>query len=332
MKGDVGYEFVPLPDRVNRINRPALRLDRRLKGALFGRIVLTYRCDRPVHVGSGFKDVVNGQVVRTMVKSGEHSIVPGSSMKGALRARFEAITLSCVPHGPPCKNGKQTNRSGLSKTHFAVKHAVLERAAADHDAFRRRCTRNAACPACALFGFQHGSDAFRGRVTVTDFAPLQGEVEHERIPQQWEPRLHHCAEARDYTVSGDTIRIHRLKGRKFHRGKGEDPPGPKMMIEVLPAGTLLRGELRLFNVTPEELGGLIAAAGFSPGSYVKVGAGKGLGFGRLCPESVEWHLRDALGGAVRPEPPNWCAAFHASRDRFAEGEQALVALHAPKDT
>lgn len=334
MNAGAGYDFVPLPSAVRRVGRDHVRHDRRVDDALFGRIELTYRCDQPVHVGSGFKTLADGRVVRAMVRSGDALVVPGSSMKGALRARFEAITKSCVPQGLPGWRGTQTKKRGLSRTHHGVTRAVLEPPASNHDVFRTACSDRAMCLACALFGFQQGRKGYRGRITVTDFAPVQGAAAAAltEMPSQWEPRLHHCAEPRDVRRHNDTFHITGLRGRKFHRGRSADPEGARQLVELLPAGTLIRGEIRLFNVLPEELGGILAAAGFEPGSLVKVGAGKGLGFGRLVPHAIEWKLRDAHRRDVTPAPPRYREAFVACADRHPEGEEALVAMHVRGDT
>jgi hypothetical protein len=327
-----GYAFVPLPSTVNRRRRTALRLDRRLPGHLFGSITVTFMCAQPVHVGSGFKVLVDGEVVRSMATRGATLAIPGSTLKGALRARFEAITQSCVPHGLPAKNGRQENKNGLSRTHVDVTVAELDRSLRGHPAFQRDCSRDAACPACALFGFQSGRAGMRARVTVTDLVPITGNPRAVvPISTQWEPRLHHCAPRDGYTVNGTQIVIRRLKGRKFHLGRGPVAEGPKTKVEVLPLGTLVSAELRLFNVEKSELGGLLCALGFSPGHALKVGAGKGLGFGRLLPQEISWALRDEQGQVLRPEPPKYVEAFKSSPDRHAEGAAELIRLHVQED-
>ncbi|MCA9718276.1 MAG: hypothetical protein KC468_26625, partial [Myxococcales bacterium] len=63
---------------------------------VFGRLELVYKLDQPVHIGAGRKVVVNGGLVRATVRSRSTAVVPGSSWKGAVRARYEAITRSCA--------------------------------------------------------------------------------------------------------------------------------------------------------------------------------------------------------------------------------------------
>ena len=96
-----GYAFVPLPDGVERRPRNELTLDRRLDGHVFGELRFTYSVDQPLHVGSGIKDVRDRIIVRQFARDGEDPIIPGSSFKGALRSRFEAMSHSCVTFGEP---------------------------------------------------------------------------------------------------------------------------------------------------------------------------------------------------------------------------------------
>jgi hypothetical protein len=327
-----GYAFVPLPTTVNRRKRQSLRLDRRLPGHLFGSITVTFKCAQPVHVGSGFKALVNGEVVRSMATRGETLVIPGSTLKGALRARFEAITQSCVPHGLPGNRGHQKNDKGLSRTHPGVTEAELDVGLKGHAAFQGGCSREAACAACALFGFQSGRAGMRARVTFMDLVPMTGNPRAvESIPTQWGPRLHHCAPRDGYHVSGTKIVIRSLKGRKFHLGQGPAGEGSTTLIEVLPAGSMVRAEIRLFNVEKPELGGLLCALGFDHGHALKVGAGKGLGFGRLLPQEISWALRDERGLPMQQEPPRYVEAFANSADRHAVGAAELIRLHLQKD-
>ena len=118
-----------------------------------------------------------------------------------------------------------------------------------------------------------------------------------------------------------------LHGRKFARGHGSVVPKAGFQkVETIPPKSNLRGALRVWCLTPDELGGLLTALGRSPASAMKIGAGKGLGFGRMRVTSL--HLRlTPTGRAGAADESAWRAAFVASEDRFAAGEDALHALH-----
>jgi hypothetical protein len=319
-----GYDFVPLPSRVRREQRPHARFDRKVDGCLFGRIDLAYELHEPVHVGSGFKRLVDGKPMRGMVRRGDQLVIPGSTMKGALRARFEAMTASCTCNqGPPEKRGRQ-RMSNLSRSHPQAGEAVLGQQALNHDAFRDRdggCQLAAMCPACALFGFQAGRAALRSRVSVTDFlpaTPVPGAT--AALSPQFAPRLHHCGEFR---ADGTTLLVTSVYGRKFHFGRGPDAPGARQVVEVLPAGTKVDGTLRFFNALPAELGGLLAAVGFAPRTVLRVGAGKGHGMGELRLRGMGLELRDHAGRKVETPMEEFTRAFQQDLDHWRNGEEAI---------
>jgi hypothetical protein len=80
----------------------------------------------------------------------------------------------------------------------------------------------------------------------------------------------------------------------------------------------------VFNATPAELGGLLAALGCSPPSALKLGGGKAHGFGR-----ARCHARCVLtsNGDGLLDPARWRQAFLESPDRWADGKARLAALH-----
>ncbi|MEZ4436772.1 MAG: RAMP superfamily CRISPR-associated protein [bacterium] len=320
-----GYAFTPLPDAPRVVARAEARFDRRVEGTIGGRVRLVYRLDEPVHVGAGHKLVEDGQPVRATVHSGEVAVVPGSSLKGAIRARYEAITRSCAGQAP------RPQRDIVSRSFggFRVELAATKQAK-DHSVFTGCRTRPgdaapALCPACALFGVMNR----KARAGFGDF-DADAAATVQAMPAQYSPRLHHVGE---FTADrqAERLTVTRLHGRKFHGGRGPAPSGAAMRIEVIPAGAAVAGDVRLTNVTAAELGGLLVALGFARGSLVKIGAGKNLGFGRLWPTKIDFALIDHRGRALPPDPAQWDTAWDASPDRWAPGEAHLLAMHRRQD-
>ncbi len=318
-----GYRFVPLPDQVKRRDRSEVtRLDRRVPGTLAGQLEVTLTCLQDIHVGSGFKALVDGKVVRTQVRSGELLVVPGSTVSGLVRARFEAITHSCALGWTPWRNGKAKTQS---RTHQHIKEAQFAPAATEHPAFKK-CEAGASCPGCGLFGLL----SQRGRVSFLDLkAGADVKVSFRELEQQFGPRAHHLGPAQ---VKGDQFRVESLHGRKFAM---EPPPpetgGKKLSVEVIPAQTQLTGQIRLYNVAPAELGGLLAALGCLPKSKVKVGAAKAQHLGLAEFKVTQARLRDYQNQAVdwsEPTQKSWQVAFLSSEDCFKEGLATLSTIHA----
>lgn len=308
---DPGYDFVPLPPDVNRCPRPQARWDRRASGTLSGHIEITLTAEQPLHIGSGSKEHRAPHVILRGAAVRGHPGIPGSSLKGVLRARYEAITRSCTNLFP----GRAPVKIRSSTT--PIRRAQLTPDAWHTAVFADECTPDSMCPACALFGRM----SLRSRITVTDFACAgDSSFRVATLPERFGPNLHHVGPRR---IEGDIFKVTALDGRKFHGGCGPAAENHHR-IETIPIGTVLAGQLRVFNATPAELGGLLAALGCSPPSALKLGGGKAHRFGR-----ARCHARCALtsNGDGPLDPARWRQAFLESTDRWADGEARLAALH-----
>ena len=88
-----GKGWVPLPEQVRRVPRPATQRLRRLPGHLFGRLLVAYRTDQPVYVGVG-EPGADGLLA---ARVDGRLVVTGGCMRRVARARFEAMTRACGP-------------------------------------------------------------------------------------------------------------------------------------------------------------------------------------------------------------------------------------------
>jgi CRISPR/Cas system CSM-associated protein Csm3 (group 7 of RAMP superfamily) len=327
------YDFVPLPNQVRRIRRDFARHDRRLPGCLFGRIQLEYTCTQPVHVGSGFKELRSGEVVRLGVSRNAMPVVPGASFKGALRARYEAITHSCILFSLEKGRGKPAkvqSRSG-KRRNPQIEQAILGHGAEKQLNRARPCaSHDQLCAACALFGCQTGREGLRSRISVSDLVSDR-HFERKSMPPQFSPNLHHLGPFVDGNYKGRNVFVvDSLYGRKFAADElTAVPPTELLAVEVIPQDTKLTGELRLFNIGPAELGGLLCALGWEPRSWLKLGGGKGLGFGRIgvVDAAWTWDLRNDRGQPIERDTATYRKQFEASEDRYREGEEKLLSLH-----
>lgn len=324
-----GYLFVPLPDHVNRRRRLEAVFDRQVDAALSGVATIEFVCEQPIHIGSGFKRVIGPRVVRSAVRIHDGLGLPGSSVKGMIRSRYEAITYSCTS-APKVPKGKGDLWEVKSST--GIKYARFRNGLFRTEVFRA-CSSDEMCPACALFGRM----SQRSRVTVTDFhAPAQGEFALFDLPEQFGPNIHHVGAAkiiadehsRDRS-SNQMFEVSDLKGRKFALGEGRRVENAKPQpVEVIPAGTILQGQIRFMNVMPMELGGILAAIGKVPASKLKIGAGKCYGLGRMSLRTMTFALRGRSASATDEQERAWRAAFEAAQsDRFPVGEDTLVRIH-----
>jgi CRISPR/Cas system CSM-associated protein Csm3 (group 7 of RAMP superfamily) len=322
------YAFVPFADKdrmVRRVARPNARHDRKVPGMWFGRLQVELVCEQPVHVGSGFKTAVEGKVLRRTARAGNALLVPGSSFKGVLRARFEAITRSCAGD-LPSERDKVISQSRPEVKRGRFTHEVKRMAVFD-DACGRG---DLVCPACALFGFQTDNGTLRGRISVTDLVTADGVAPvTESMPSQFGPRIHHLG---DFRIDDDgrepVFEVGPLHGRKFYIGPSPTTDAVSYeRVEAIPRGVSLRGEIRILNLDDAEMGALVAALGVAPASWIKLGCGKGHGFGRVRVGRVVHMFSDERRGTRAAVPETWTRAFEASVDRWEAGMRRLQEIH-----
>jgi len=326
------YTFIPFPDTgpmVHRALRPAACHDRRQPGTWFGALHLRATCLQPVHVGSGFKAEQNGGIVRRSARTGARLGIPGSSFKGVIRSRFEAITRSCA-FEPPSERDKV-----LSQTYRDVEQGRLTDDVKKLPLFDGRCgERELLCPACALFGFENSNGTLRSRISFADLTTEDDVAPETRdMPSQFGPRIHHLGKFRiDDSRGLREFVVGPLHGRKFYVDSAvREPAVGHERVEAMASGTHLLGTIQLFNVETAELGALLVALGVAPASFLKVGAGKGHGFGRIRLDAMTYRLRDDRRRSKEPDVAGYSAAFEASHDRWDAGVQKLLEIHGARN-
>lgn len=324
-----GYAFIPLPREVDRRPRPQARHDRRHPGTFSGRLELTWHLDQPVHIGSGFKALVRTDggpvIVRQHVRLGDIPCVPGSTFKGVLRSRYEAITKSCAELPKVPRESKSSSYPG--STIRLSERAKSEPALTGKcQASRQDPRASLLCPACALFGLED----LRSRVIVADAIPDTDHLERLQLPSQFGPRFHHIGTFH-HDKTQNVLEVTSFRGRKFAYGRDQRPlkeghrHPAKQHVEALPAGTRLRQELRFLNLTADELGGLLAALGYEPASRLKIGAGKSHGFGRIrLATSPTFRL---AAGCPQLDLAACVAAFRGDQGTGDAHLDALVSFH-----
>jgi hypothetical protein len=145
--------------------------DRVAPDSLSGRLEGRLRVLTPLHVGTGTFErtarvlpalAAETPLVFPLVRAGDGPVVPGTTLKGALRAVVEAITASCL-----------TVRGQATRLLPPPLHAL------------RPCTRrDALCPACRLFGGQ----GYLGRLRVADAPLVEGSTTVALVPERHAPR------------------------------------------------------------------------------------------------------------------------------------------------
>jgi CRISPR/Cas system CSM-associated protein Csm3 (group 7 of RAMP superfamily) len=243
-----------------------------------------------LHVGSGailLREVGQYQpAYYAFARSQGQLIIPGTSLKGAIRTLVEAITNSCV------SQVAAKERDRVPPAHASKRCDVKTDAGSTPPL----------CPACRLFGHT----GYRGRVYFTD-AAAQGEPATAiiKIPDLWAPRR-----GRDRKIYIDGT-FHPMDDRpeKNHR-----------FVEAVPQSARFVTTLFFENTRPAELGVLLHAIGLrvhpeDPSKMefafpAKIGGAKPrcLGAVRLTPKSIrlvdteDANLFESLSGEGTRQP------------------------------
>ncbi|HEX6290119.1 MAG TPA: RAMP superfamily CRISPR-associated protein [Herpetosiphonaceae bacterium] len=183
------YTLIDLPhgapvERRSPIGHDALRQD-----LLAGWIDLELEALTPVHVATGLLKLVDGSdgtLARALVRVGGTPVIPGSSLKGCIRAIVEAISASCV----------RVTRSRDLPSALAP--------CSDKDQL---------CLACRIFGAMD----FQGLVRFGDLRLAQGDVAVAEVPQLFQPRPREGPYVRERFVRGRKFYMH---GAEQARGDG----------------------------------------------------------------------------------------------------------------
>jgi len=258
MNGEKPYDFVPFPkERPDR--KQGAGQDKLNPCLLSGTLELTLHTLTPVHVGSGYSDFIKAddreylaalqasKPVREDDTTCRRYLVPGSSIKGAVRSIVEAITRSCIRitqgrHRPYIPQG-----------------------------YGGCMSVNNLCIACRLFGAQD----YQGHVSFEDAVAPKGSLVLLGTPLLWTPARGGRGLPPRY------LERDRAKGRKFYR-HARPPSGvdPRACIK---SGAELPLRIHFLNLSEAELGVLLTALGLHPKHPfpIKLGGGKPVGLGSV---------------------------------------------------
>ena len=241
------FGFVPFPSAVKREN--TVGQDKVLSGDyVSGRLLLQVEARTHLFVASGSYLLGEDAQLEVPVVAGFYRVggvpaIPGSSLKGMTRSIVEAVTPACV----------------------TATNARREELPIDTSRARDGCRPGNACPACSIFGCM-------GRLSKVRFGDLRppSEPPVKTILWSFKP-LHNPRPSTTSQVYGNQ---RQFAGRKFYRpGKMAGAPD-ETPVEVLPAGTKLFGSVRLWNLTPAEVGALLFGLGLDGTLTPKLGGGK----------------------------------------------------------
>ena len=206
----------------------------------------------PLFIGSGFQELENGKFVKqTMIENGR-LLIPGSSLKGAVRQICRVISHSCVP---------KENRINLPP------------------GTKKQCRDQEACIVCDMFGKM-------GWCSKVFFSDLTSESDHTEIifaARQFSPH----PDAKKYK---DDEGYHSYKLYKTKIDTKSNPQDEK--LRAVPPGTVFFGEISYRNLDERELELLLFALGQTKTISLKIGGYRNEGFGTVNLELTSEDIPD----------------------------------------
>lgn len=341
------YDFVSLPNQP--VKGSAVGHDRYPPGRLTGILTFTYQTVTSLHVGSGVFETAaqcglsgGSQPVRGIVRRLGKPVLPGSSWKGAVRARFEAITQSRL--GVPTRLAKvepaklprvlrPLERGGR------VKIEVLDGRLQNLEPADVRNPNQLAnlSPADALFGAM----GYRGRLHPVDGVITGPLLDHPlSVPPLESPAAHRLAKPGAARRVNYGVEISEIEGRKFYydgpllesrANEGDNRRPVREHIDAVPAGATITIDVLVESVTEAELGALLVCAGYGEGiGVVRLGGYKPAGLGKVRLATVTGELHRGLPTRglrqAAPEPLDPESAVKTARESLID-PSALAELH-----
>ena len=248
----------------------------------------------PMSVGSGlmllgrdlaaeFKDpkiskkIERKGLIQTSVRTEKRLVIPGSSLKGAVRSIYESITHSCL-----CKLDRN-NKSHIEEDFLECRIKISP----DPQKSKLRV-----CPACRIFGTMgylglvQFSDALCDRTGfgLSTMPTLNSPQAGARDPATGAIYFEEGVEVKDR--KGKKISGKRLKGRKFYPHNRHLQQQGSTPIQVARQGYTFSTKIRFTNLSELEIGALLIALG-QDNKYpllLKMGGGKAIGKGTVTVE------------------------------------------------
>lgn len=264
---DKPYKLVSFPRQ-----RPFLKAPvghhRYTQDGYHGTLHLTLRVQTALHVSTGITAMgrdVNSQVplIKTMTRGqAQQLIIQGSSLKGCIRAIFEAITNSTLA----VVSGRYKQKMPKERLPCRQKDSL--------------------CPASQVFGALD----WQGLVHFTDATCASAKSMTGFMPSLYRPRPD---ERRAYFERGQAA------GRKFYYHAREAVDGGNRGIPVQQAGTeyTFKTQLQFLNLSQAQLGTLLISLGQDE-QYpmaLKLGGGKPIGMGTVQVQVVGGEVMQDVG-------------------------------------
>jgi CRISPR/Cas system CSM-associated protein Csm3 (group 7 of RAMP superfamily) len=271
------FLYVSIP-HTRPVKKRAPNHDRFNANTLTGKLALQFEVvSEYLFVGSGGYDYRDDMVFYSFARSHDELVIPGTSIKGAVRSLVEALSNSCVsllarrgrPGGTAMRGGEERS---VPRTHQPCESS------------------EDLCPACRLFGMA-GEESYGGRVSFADgqaqtlVGPEIVKIGELYRPQNVERSSRKFYAERRFIPTGD------VRPERDHR-----------LVEAVRNGTVFTTALTFTNLVQEELSLVLHALGIPHLHTVKIGGAKPRGFGAVRFEPTQLIIWRIIGRDPFAEP------------------------------
>lgn len=231
--GPSNYEFVPF------IKPRKFTADS--KEVFSGYIEIELITVDKLFIGSGMSHFDGVDIPASTLQENGKLIIPGSSLKGAVRHISRAVSPSCIPD---------------------AKYNEIK------DGFFRKCDKNDCCIVCDMFGMMSKASKIR----FTDLISENGKTVKIKVPEQHNPKKEKDKYKEDDKFIGYKFYYTECEERNLP---------PKESIEAIVENTSFTGKIFFNKLYKEELQLLMFALSFSEAFSIKLGKYKADGFGTV---------------------------------------------------
>jgi CRISPR-associated protein Csm3 len=230
-----------------------------------GRLTCVLTSLRQLHVGSGIYELdANENPVRGQVSVDGKAVIPGTSLKGAIRSIAEAITNSCV----------RITRSDIGRN-LSCRGAEACRMVTPRQPSKL-------CVCCSVFG----ALGYQGRVSFSDARLLSGVMATHPIQAPYTPR----DSARGYKDAHGLF-----NGRKFYYHGEPVAAREGEPYQVVAENSDFEFTISFESLSDAEMCLLVVAMGILDDIVIKLGGGKQamLGSAEIVPRSLALRVPEA---------------------------------------
>lgn len=266
------YNFVKLEDRDERSESAGW--DKIDSTSYSGKLRCKLVVLTPLFTADHQNAIPNSKIFQFLKNSTGIPLLQGTSIRGMVRAVYEAITNSCMPLAATVGQTKIGGKIVGHNYDELFKHKICG-------------DMKALCPACRLFGVINGDTVhLRSRVAFSDALLKKGELNKGEVylevlstPKPYHGEIYGLNKKMGGPIAGRKFYYHHGAGPKLASNKDEWKKQASAIAEYAPKGTEFEFDISFHGFEKSEFGDFLLAMSLEDGLAHKFGMGRPIGFG-----------------------------------------------------